>query len=63
MSAFFKYGSFIWTASGAGWLVLGVVTGLVEAYVVGLGCCACAGLWLIVGEAIGGDTPEGGNSK
>ena len=50
MRRVFRYGSYVWTASGAGWLVLGVVTGVEMAYVVGLGCCACAGLWLLLAE-------------
>jgi hypothetical protein len=56
-----KWGAYVWSACAAGWGVLWVVTGVVQALVVAVGCAACAGLWLIVGEAIGGITREGGN--
>lgn len=50
MKTIFKYGSYIWTACGAGWLVIGLATGVVEGYVVGVGCLAMAGLFLTCAE-------------
>lgn len=46
-----KWGSYVWTASSAGWIVLGYVTQVPEAYAVGIGCAAMGGLWLIISEA------------
>jgi hypothetical protein len=50
MKNIFKYGSYIWTVSGAGWIVIGVVTHVPEAYIAGVACSAMAGLWLICAE-------------
>lgn len=45
-----KIGSLIWTGCAAGWLVLGIVTGLAECYIVGLGCAVMSYLFHAVGE-------------
>lgn len=41
-------GTMAWTACSAGWLVLGIVTGLPEAYATAIGCAGCAALWHLV---------------
>jgi len=37
-----KIGSYIWTASGAGWISIGLITGVELSYLVGLGCLIMA---------------------
>ena len=50
MDKWLKIGSLIWTGCAAGWLVLGIVTGLVECYIVGLGCAVMSYLFHAVAE-------------
>ena len=52
MKNLFRGGAYIWTASGAGWVVIGGVTGIAEALAVGIGCVCMAGLWLILSEVV-----------
>jgi hypothetical protein len=44
-------GAYIWTACGAGWIVIGGVTGIDIAIGVGIGCVAMAGAFLIMSDA------------
>lgn len=42
------YGTYMWTASSAGWFVLAYVTDVQEAWVTGMGCGVCAAIWYLV---------------
>lgn len=48
----FQIGGLIWTGCAAAWLVLGVVTGLPECYLVGLGCIAVSYAFHKIGESM-----------
>ena len=42
MTRLLRRSGLIWTACAAGWLVLGYITGLASAYLVGVGCLTMA---------------------
>lgn len=46
----YKIGSYIWTGCGAAWLVLGVTSGVLSCYVVGLGCIAVSAVFNDMGN-------------
>ena len=41
----YRIGSYIWTASSAGWLVLFLLTQTAEAFVLSFGCAVGALVW------------------
>ena len=55
MKRLLRLSGLIWTACSAGWLVLGYITGLDIAYIVGVGCLAAAALFY----NMGGDYNDG----
>jgi hypothetical protein len=40
-----RTGTYMWTASSAGWLVIAYVTGLEEALIVSVACALTAVIW------------------
>lgn len=44
----YRIGSYIWTASSAGWLVLFVITGLPECFVVSALCAVASIAWNVL---------------
>jgi hypothetical protein len=49
MNNILRVGGLIWTACGAAWLVLGYITQIETAYIVGVGCLAAAALFYNMG--------------
>jgi hypothetical protein len=50
MNNILRVGGLIWTACGAAWLVLGYITQVETAYIVGVGCLAAAALFSHMGS-------------
>ena len=48
MKTIFRFGAYIWTAAGAGWLYLGVLTQLDICYVVSFGCMVMSAFWVLI---------------
>jgi len=49
----FRIGGMIWTACGAGWLVIYFVTGVWQSLLVGLGCVCLSYAFHKIGEDLG----------